>query len=81
MKGGIPSEHNEYPDRPCRDRPASDGLRPWAEVSRMYTANTGEMMNPKLAENVHQRALKKLRIVLGSASNAEVLDLLRAELA
>lgn len=82
MKAGIPSAHNEYSDKSCLEgRHMVEGLRPWSEVSRLYTEKTGQMMNPKLAENVHQRALKKLRIALEKASNAQILEVLRSELA
>jgi hypothetical protein len=82
MRAGIPSDHNEYPkSQSCLHKRHLDfGLRPWSVVAEMYTERTGEAMNDKLAENVHGRAIKKLRAVLGKASNAEILEALRAEL-
>lgn len=82
MKAGIPSDHNEYPKtQSCLHKRHLDfSLRPWDTVAKMYTERTGEAMNAKLAENVHGRAIKKLRIALEKASNAQILEVLRSEL-
>jgi hypothetical protein len=80
MKAGIPSEHSQYSNKAqVEKRKPSDGLRPWGEVASLYTEKTGEPMNAKLAENINQRALKKLRIALEKASNAQILETFSSE--
>jgi len=80
MKAGIPSEHSPFSNKARRDnRNLSDGLRPWGEVARLYTEKTGEAMNAKLAENINQRALKKVRIALEKAANAQILETFSSE--
>jgi geranylgeranyl pyrophosphate synthase len=80
MKARVPSSENEIPKINRDKRNFDYELRSWEEVARIYTANTGETMNAKLAEHVHARAIKKLRVLLDKSQNSKLSELLNSEL-
>jgi hypothetical protein len=80
MKARVPSFESEIPKINRDKRNFDYELRSWDEVARIYTVNTGEIMNAKLAEHIHARAIKKLRILLEKSQNSKLNELFNSEL-
>jgi hypothetical protein len=80
MKARVPSFESEIPKINRDKRNFDYELRSWEEVARIYTANTGETMNAKLAEHIHARAIKKLRVLLEKSQNSKLNELFNSEL-
>jgi hypothetical protein len=74
-KGRRPSVEYVNPDAPKRT------LRPWAEVCKIYTEQTGEPLTEANARDIAIRAFEKLRRELNKRDNAKLKKLFSATIA